>query len=257
MLDQLREAVFQWYIFMSGLSADVTPRITLLNQRIGIPIVSAMLLGILGAAAPCQLSQSVGMLAFLGRRQPGRSRWGAALAYVAGKATVYTVLGLIALAIGRGFATSSIPAFIWARKILGPLMIVIGLAMAGAIKLSWSAGYELAATLRARIVWQRRGAPFFLGTAFGFAFCPTLFTLFFGLLIPLSLGRPDGVVYPGLFALGTALPLLALLGLLSLGGGSMRGYAQQIGRGQRVAATLSGLVLIVVGLHDTFIYWLL
>jgi hypothetical protein len=65
------------------------------------------------------------------------------------------------------------------------------------------------------------------------------------------------VVYRGLCALGTALPLLTVLGLLSVGGGSMRGCAQRVGRGQRLAAVLSGLGLIVVGHHDTFVYWLL
>ena len=257
MLNTLREGVFQWYSFIGALSADLTPHIELLTQQIGIPMVTALLLGLLGAAAPCQLTQSVGMLAVLGRR-PGSSRWRDALAYVSGKALVYTALGLVALATGTGFAATSIPLFVWVRKALGPLMILIGFAMAGGIRLRWAPGFRLATALRARIDWQRRGTPLLLGAAFGFAFCPTLFVLFFGLLIPLALARPDGVVYPALFALGTTLPLMTVLGLLTLRrGGTARGYARQVGRGQQIAAVLTGLTVIGVGFHDTFVYWLL
>ena len=101
------------------------------------------------------------------------------------------------------------------------------------------------------------GAPFLLGVAFGFAFCPTLFALFVGLLIPLALARPDGVVYPAVFALGTVLPMVGILGLLSLGGGACHEYARSIGRGQQLVSVLAGIVLIIIGLNDTVVYWLL
>lgn len=257
MLDAIRESVFHWYTFLSSLSADVTPRLTALDQRIQLPLVSALLLGLIGAAAPCQLTQSVGMVALLGGKRAGRPRWRAALAYLAGKALVYTVLGLLAVAVGAGLAQTSIPIFVTVRKALGPLMVVVGLAVAGALRVSWAPGYALTHRWRDRARRRAERAPFLLGIAFGFAFCPTLFALFFGFLIPLALARPDGVLYPALFALGTALPLLAALGLLSLGGGSLRHYAGQIGRGQRVVAVLTGVILVVVGLHDTVVYWFL
>jgi cytochrome c-type biogenesis protein len=103
----------------------------------------------------------------------------------------------------------------------------------------------------------RVGPHFLLGVAFGFAFCPTLLALFAGLLIPLALTRPDGVVYPAFFALGTALPLLAVLGLLSLSGESLRHYARPLGQGQQVVSVLAGVLLIALGLNDTVVYWLL
>lgn len=257
MLDVLRDAALRWYVFTSSFSAGVMPAFQALDARIGIPLITALLLGVIGAAAPCQLTQSVGMLAILGRRNAGRSRWQGAFAYLAGKALVYSAIGVLAVAVGAGLAEVSIPVFVAARKALGPLMIVVGLAMAGVLRWSWTPGAGLAARLRQAARRRAEGTPFLLGLAFGFAFCPTLFALFVGLLIPLALTQPDGVVYPALFALGTALPLLAILGLVSVAGGALPRYARSIGRGQRVVSLLAGVVLIVVGLNDTVVYWLL
>lgn len=257
MVDVIRDAVGRWYGFLSSFSGDAALAIGGLDQQLGIPLLSALLLGLIGAAAPCQLTQSVGMLAFLGPTDAGRPRWRAALAYVAGKALVYSALGVVAVLVGAGLSEISIPVFVGARKALGPLMVIVGLAMAGALRLNWFPGSGLGQRVRA-VVRQRAGrAPFLMGAAFGFSFCPTLFALYFAFLIPLALSRPEGVVYPALFALGTALPLLVVVGLLSLGGGSARRYARQIGRGQRVVAVVAGLLLVLAGLHDTVVYWLL
>ncbi|MBA3519260.1 MAG: sulfite exporter TauE/SafE family protein [Rhizobiales bacterium] len=253
----LRDTILDWYVFMSSLSVQLTTDVLLLDQRVGIPLISALLLGFIGAAAPCQLTQSVGMVAVLGQTTAGRPRWRATLAYLAGKALVYTSLGVLAVVVGASLSELSIPVFVAARKVLGPLMIVVGLGMIGALRFTWVPGHPVALRLRQTLRHRAQGAPFLLGVAFGFAFCPTLFALFFGFLIPLALSRPDGVLYPALFALGTALPLLTILGLLTFAGGSLRRYARQIGRGQQVVAVLAGALLVIAGLHDTVLYWLI
>jgi hypothetical protein len=45
--------------------------------------------------------------------------------------------------------------------------------------------------------------------------------------------------------------------MLSLSGGSIRRYAGQVARGQRIAAVLAGILLILAGLHDTLLYWMI
>ncbi len=74
-------------------------------------------------------------------------------------------------------------------------------------------GERVAAAAAERLEPTRPRGAFVLGMAFALAFCPTLFLLFFGLLIPLTLASAGGLIFPALFALGTAAPLLALLGL--------------------------------------------
>lgn len=256
MIDTLRQAVLEWYILLSSFTGDATLRISELDRRVGIPLLSALLLGLIGAAAPCQLTTSVGALAVLGRASSA-PRWRRTLSFLAGKTLVYIVLGTLVISIGREFAQTAIPFFQVARKILGPMMVIVGLVVAGVVHLSWASRHRLADRLRRAARQRAEGAPFLLGVAFGFSFCPTLFALFFGLLIPLALSRPDGVLYPALFAVGTSLPLLLALACVSIGGESLRTYARSIGRGQRVVAVVAGALLVAAGFHDTVVYWLL
>lgn len=248
----MRHALVEWYAFLASLTGPVREVATAVDARIGIPLISALLLGVIGAAAPCQVSQSIGLLAMFGRRASGRPRWRAALAFVGGKALVYCALGVLAIALGERLTEVTVPLFVTARKLLGPLMVVIGLTMVRALRFRWSRDVDLLAHAGQALRRQAAGAPALLGIAFGFSFCPTLFGLFFGLLIPLALTRPDGLLFPAAFALGTTMPVLTIFGLLSMGSGPMR-----VARWHGVAAVVAGAVVILVGLNDTFVYWLL
>ena len=101
------------------------------------------------------------------------------------------------------------------------------------------------------------GGAFLLGTAFSFAFCPTLFLLFFGLTIPLALRSPAGIVFPGVFALGTTLPLFGLAALLTAGIGATKSYVRSAKRIEAWLRPAAAVVLVLAGLNDTFTYWFL
>src|SRR5260221_13930563 len=96
----------QYYYWLSTLARDITQPISNLADQINIPVVSVFLFGMIGAFAPCQLSTGVAALSFLaGRAGEPRSLLAQALAYVAGKATVYLLvggaIGLLGLQIGQ------------------------------------------------------------------------------------------------------------------------------------------------------------
>ena len=81
--------------------------------------------------------------------------------------------------------------------------------------------------------------------------------LFFGLTVPVALKSAGGWSFPGLFALGSSLPLLVAAGLVTVGAGAMGkmlGSMRPLERPLRLAA---GFLLLVVGLHDTLLYWAL
>ncbi len=194
---------------MSTVNAAVAEPVRALSAGLGIPLVSALLFGLLGATAPCQLTTNASALAYVAQRAADRRAVTAnALAYMLGKVLVYTVVGVVMILAGRQLAQSSIPVIVVARKALGPLMILLGLHLLGLLPLRFSLGHQLADWLEARAGGGAGGA-FLLGVAFSFAFCPTLFLLFFGLTIPLALASPVGVLFPGVFAVGATLPLLA------------------------------------------------
>ena len=253
----MRELVLDWYALLSTLSAAVSEPVSALGDSLNVPLVSALLFGLIGATSPCQLTTNAGALAYVARRAGNRRAVaGSTLAYLAGKALVYTAIGVVVILAGQQLAQGSIPVIVAARKVLGPLIVLLGLYLLGALPLRLSLGQGLADRIEARAGAGAPGA-FLLGTAFSFAFCPTLFLLFFGLTIPLALSSPVGVVYPGVFAVGTALPLIGLAGLLTLGTGATRGYVRRARGLDAWLRPVAAVVLVLAGLNDTFIYWFL
>ena len=123
-----------------------------------------------------------------------------AVAYVAGKVSVYTAVGALVILAGIQLDHLAIPVILLARKLLGPLMIVVGLSLLGVVRARTSLGRRLAFRLRDRLAGRGPLGAYLLGLAFSFAFCPTLFWLFFGLTIPLALRNAGGWAFPGAFA---------------------------------------------------------
>jgi len=248
------ELANSWYVILSRLNAAAAEPLMGLSGSIGVPIVAAVLMGLLGATSPCQVTTNASALAFISRRlDTPLTPLLSALAYLFGKTLVYTLVGAAVLVAGRELATDSIPVIVVVRKALGPLMILIGLYFLGVLRLNVSVGQGLSERLERRAGGGARGS-FLLGVAFAFAFCPTLFWLFFGLTIPLALQSPVGVLYPPAFALGTTLPLLGLTGMLVMGANQARRF-HGMRSINRALGLVAGVVLILAGLNDTLVYW--
>lgn len=250
----MAELVIAWYSWLSRLTQEPILAIQGWIEGSSLPLVSALLFGLIGAASPCQLSTNLGALAFSASR-PGSVRvLGASVAYVAGKVLVYSVVGGLVVVLGLQLQAASIPVVVVARTLLGPFMVLVGLGVLGFIRLPGMFGQTLGERrVGAAPAGGRRA--FFLGIAFSFAFCPTLFWLFFGLTVPLALRSPAGWTFPGVFALGTGLPLLALAAVVSLGWAAVDQVAGGMARWHRGVTMVAGLAFILAGLHDTVIYW--
>ncbi len=251
-------SVSDYYALLSSLANWLNGPIADLGDRIGVPVVTALLLGLLGATSPCQLTTNVSALAYVSRRahHPALA-WRSALAYLLGKALVYTIVGAGVILLGLQLQQAAAPAAAVVRKALGPLLVVFGLYLLGAIRLTFVVGQGLSDWLAARA--EARGGSgdsFLLGVAFAFAFCPTLFLLFFGLLIPLALRSRGGLLFPGVFALGTTAPLLVLLALFGLGLQGAQGRLAGVKRLDLYLRRIAGVVFLLAGVNEILLYWL-
>ncbi len=246
-----------WYQWTTALYRVAEAPLAELATGSRFFLLSSILLGLLGSLAPCQLTTNATAAAYVvARGGTGRQPLATALAYVLGKAVVYTALGLtVMLAGAQAGRWWSIPAAGVARRLAGPLMLAVGLYLLGVWRLRFSLKVPGAARLE-RWVATRRGAPgaFGLGLLYGLAFCPTLLVLFFGLVIPTALGAPVGWLAPAGFAVGTAVPVLLAAALLDSADGDRPLVSGRRGRRIQQAA---GLVMILAGAHDTLLYWLL
>lgn len=252
----------EYYYWLSTLARLFTIPISNLADQINLPLASALLFGLIGAFAPCQLSTGVAALSFIARRaNEPRKLWAQTLAYLAGKATVYLVVGGVIVLLGlqiNQVSRSAIPVIVVTRKLLGPLLILIGLFLLGILKTRFALGERITAGIEEKIGRQSGLLPAYLmGVAFAFTFCPTLFWLFFGLTIPLALASPGGLLFPGVFALGATLPLLFFAGLIATGADALR--LRAIVRNAKQldvwAQRAAGVVFVLIGLNEIFLYW--
>lgn len=253
----MEQLVLKWYGWLSALTQGTAFRLQDVTERVEVPVLTAVIFGLIGATAPCQLTTNLSALAWVSAHA-GRGRpTTLAIAYIAGKVTVYTLVGGLVILAGLQLPAVSIPVVIVARKALGPLMVLVGLGLLGAHRLRAGFGQEWALWLRDRLGGRGHRGAYLLGVVFSFAFCPTLFWLFFGLTVPLALRSTGGLAFPGLFAVGASLPLLAMTAIVGMGVGTASRFAGGLRRAQRVLRVAAGVVLVLAGLHDTIVYWLL
>jgi cytochrome c-type biogenesis protein len=255
-MEQVVALAYRWYTVLSQVSAQIGEPLQQVLGSQSIPAVSALLLGLLGGLAPCQISGNAGAIAYVTQSGQGgqqmRPLWATVRSYLYGKIIVYVLLGFMAAMLGLRIPG---PVMGFLRKLTGPIMILMGLYFLGLIRARGETGARLTAWLQARL--PRRGSPaFWLGVAFSLGFCPTMALIFFGALVPLVVEAPAGIVLPVIFAIGTAVPVLLWAVALSLGrnvaGRWVRG-ARQTNRYVRWAAAA---VFLLVGLNDTVLYWL-
>jgi cytochrome c biogenesis protein CcdA len=139
--------------------------------------------------------------------------------------------------------------------LLGPLFIFIGLFLLGFIHLRGTVGFSLMDKLN--IISKKVGGKigsFIMGVAFSLGFCPTMFWLFFGILMPLTLKSSMGMLFPPIFAIGTAIPLLLLIGLF-LGFGVDRMIVKKVKNWGVAIQRVTGVFFILWGISDTYMYW--
>lgn len=215
-----------------------------------IPILSALLLGIVGAMAPCQFTGNLSAITLFGNHSlQKRAAWGETFAFIFGKIVAFSSLGLIVWILGTEFQQSLIAYFPWIRKLLGPLLIVIGLYLVGLFTMRWTISLWKSKS-------EKRGkvGSFLLGLSFSLGFCPTMFILFFIVLMPMAVAVPYGAVIPSVFAIGTSIPLIFsvfLIWYFGLSGAFMK-KGKKIGF---IVQRTAGIIIILIGILDTITYW--
>lgn len=242
------------YEFFSQISSYLTdPFLNMVYSNRSIPIFSAFILGLIGALAPCQFTGNLGAIMIYGNQSIQRKvAWIEVIYFILGKIVVFTTLGFIVWLLGKEFQ-QVLPDYLgWIRKFIGPLLVLIGLYMAGLFKMKWviSLGH-----IPEKYMKKGKRRAFLMGFSFSLGFCPTMFILFFLTLMPLSLTTSYGAALPALFAVGTSLPLIFaifLLWYLGLSGSVMRKKGRKLGQ---IIQHTAGWVIFILGVLDTLTYW--
>ncbi|PIC56988.1 cytochrome C biosynthesis protein [Sporosarcina sp. P12(2017)] len=241
------------YGLMSKISQIITEPVTILiNSFEQYPLVVALLLGLIGAVAPCQLTGNMSAITLYGNRTiQMKNDMGEIVAFILGKVVVFSSLGLFVWFFGESFEQSLIEYFPLFRKVIGPLIIITGLVLLGILKLGFLQKITMHIPMRLR---NGKLGSFMLGASFSLAFCPTMFVLFFVWLMPLVVTTSYGLVLPVVFGLATSLPLIVLF-LLIWFFDAKRLIMKKSMKAGRIVQRLAGVILIIIGIADTITYW--
>ncbi len=217
------------------------------------PLLYTLVLGLVGAAAPCQLTGNIGAITIYGNRSlREKVPWGSVGMFMIGKIIVFSGLGFIFWWLGRDIFQNLQAMFPWMRKAIGPLLVMIGIYLSGLIKFNKTVTLlKLPESLTSR---HSPWGSFFLGVGFTLAFCPTMFVLFFFTLMPIVVATPYGSIMPLVFGVGTSIPLLIFIGLIAYFGlsGNLLRKGRRVGT---IVQRIAGILLIIVGILDTWTYW--
>ncbi|SFD86966.1 aromatic aminobenezylarsenical efflux permease ArsG family transporter [Thermophagus xiamenensis] len=179
-----------------------------------IPFFTAFILGLMTAISPCPLATNITAIGFISKdMQDRRQVFFNGLIYTFGRSITYTLIGLIFF---FGASQFKVAGFIqtWGEKIIGPLLIVIGLFMLDIIKLNVPGFSSLTDKIEERS-GKNFGGVLLLGILFALAFCPYSGVLYFGMLIPMTVSSVSGLYLPIIFALGTGIPVIIFAWLIA------------------------------------------
>jgi len=180
----------------------------LLLDNSQMPLLSAFLIGLMTAISPCPLATNISAIGFLSRHisNKGLVMW-QGLVYTLGRSIAYVGLAAVFLAgINEKFIQGIISRY--GEKILGPLLIIIGIFMLNLIKIKIQGFSGLSEKAEKKGKTGSFLGVLFLGIVFALAFCPYSGALYFLMLIPLMLSSPEGLLIPFTFSIATALPVI-------------------------------------------------
>jgi cytochrome c biogenesis protein CcdA len=216
-----------------------------------IPILTAFLLGILASISPCPLATNIAAVAYISKEiKTARHTLWNGIFYMLGRGASYMLLATL---IYFGFSAFKIASLFrgWGDKTLGPVLIMMGLVMLGAVKLNLGSGSGKKEKI---YVWlSNKGflGAFLLGMLFALAFCPSSGVLFFGALIPLILRSNESLLLAPIFAVGTGVPVLLFSVLLAFSLQKVGKAFQILQKIEKVMRYAVALIFIVVGIYYT------
>ncbi|MEJ2047660.1 MAG: aromatic aminobenezylarsenical efflux permease ArsG family transporter [Dehalococcoidia bacterium] len=214
-----------------------------------IPVVAAFSLGLLMAISPCPLATNIAAIAYVSQRAAERRQAAITSAlYTLGRMLAYSVIGMLIIKVGMEIPGLANALQNTGDKIIGPVLIAVGIVLLFANRLRFGSGGGLSSLGEKVSRWGMIGG-FLLGILFALAFCPYSAVLYFGVLIPLALKSSGGIALPAVFAIGTGLPVLIFGMALSFGVARISSWFNKLTRAQNVIRVATSWVLIGVGIY--------
>ena len=219
-----------------------------------VAAVSALWFGILTSVSPCPLATNITAISFVGRKTGSASGvLLSGLLYAVGRSVVYVAIAMLLVSSLLSAPSVSLALQSWMNKLLGPILILVGMVMLGLIRINLR-GKGMSDRLQKRVEqWGLLGA-LALGVLFALSFCPVSATLFFGSLLPLSIKHSSGFMLPFLYGIGTAIPVVVFAVVLAFGARWLGRIFERVTQLERWMRVATGVLFIGVGIYMSLVY---
>jgi cytochrome c biogenesis protein CcdA len=224
-----------------------------------LPIFTAFLLGLMTAISPCPLATNISAIGFISKDIDNKKRiFINGLLYTLGRAISYSVLGIILIAIlkqGASIYKIQKVISIYGEMFIGPILIIIGIFLLDIFRFNLSISSKFSEKAEERASRGSSWGALFLGLVFALAFCPYSVVLYFGGLIPLSVGSSIGYFLPLVFAVATGLPVIIIAWILAYSVSRIGSFYNRIKTFEKWSRRVVAVLFIVIGLYYIVIFY--
>ena len=216
-----------------------------------VPWITALILGLLTAISPCPLATNITAIGFISKDLENRHRvFLNGLFYTLGRTVTYTLIPLIIFFGADQFKFSGFFQR-YGEKIIGPLLLLIGIFMLDIIRINFPGFGRLSEKMEKKKSWGFIDAVL-LGIVFALAFCPYSGVLYFGMLVPLTVSSASGLYLPVIFAIATGIPVIIIAWVLAYTVSGIGGVYNKIKIFELWFRRVIAIVFIIVGLYYIF-----
>jgi cytochrome c-type biogenesis protein len=222
--------------------------LTNLLDSSSMPWVTALLLGLMTAISPCPLATNITAVGFISKDLENRDRvFFNGLFYTLGRAISYTVIPFV---IYFGADQFKLSGFFqrYGEKIIGPLLLIIGIFMLDIIRINFPGFGRLSEKMEKKKSWRFIDA-LLLGMIFALAFCPYSGVLYFGILVPLTVSNVAGLYLPVIFAIATGIPVIIFAWVLAYSVSGIGGLYNKIKFFELWFRRIIAGVFIIIGIY--------
>jgi cytochrome c-type biogenesis protein len=218
-------------------------------QNIYLDVLTALWLGILTSISPCPLATNIAAISFIARNLgSGRKVLWSGVLYSAGRMLVYVTIAVLAVASLLSLPETSFFLETNMHKIIGPLLIIVGVILLDVLPISFSASL-VSNSLQEKAGKLGMWGSGLLGIVFALTFCPLSAALFFVSLIPLAIDGKSAVLMPSIYGLGTALPVVAFALVMAFSVKSIGRIFDRLTQIEKWARKLTAVVFIGAGAY--------
>lgn len=219
-----------------------------------LPLLAAFVLGLMTAISPCPLATNITATAYLSKNITSKGRVLLnGVFYTLGRMFSYTTLGLVFYFGASQFKVSRMLQGIGGLW-LGVALVVAGILMLDFIKFNipFLGKFEIKVDegKKRNGYWNS----FIMGVAFALAFCPFSGVLYFGVLIPMTIASPSGLLLPPLFSIATGLPVIVIAWIIAYSLSNVGRFYDGMKSFEKWFKRVIASVFIIVGIYYIYIY---